>query len=149
MASTTLSATATPPHEAAVVTGTGQGRSRQHVVLAVLFTGTAMLEASLLFVVQPLVAKLLLPSYGGSATVWSTSSLFFQVVLLLAYVYAHWSTKVLGPRWQPRMHFLVLCVPLAALPLALPAEVAPGDSDPVVWLLRALVLCVGLPFAVL
>ena len=108
-----------------------------------------MLGASLLFAVEPLVAKLLLPDYGGSATVWSTSSLFFQIVLLMAYLYAHWSTRLLGPRWQPRVHFLVLCVPLAALPLALPAQAGPGESNPVWWLLRALVLCVGLPFAVL
>ncbi len=128
---------------------TGQQKPGRNQWLAALFTVTAMLGASLLFAVEPLVAKLLLPDYGGSATVWSTSSLFFQIVLLMAYLYAHWSTKLLGPRWQPRVHFLVLCIPLLALPLALPGHAGPGESHPIWWLLRALVLCVGLPFAVL
>lgn len=98
---------------------------------------------------QPLVAKLLLPSYGGSATVWSTSSLFFQVLLLLAYAYAHWSTSRFGAVWQPRAHLVVLLLPLVALPLAIPADAAPSaDSSPVLWLLRTLVLVIGLPFAV-
>ena len=141
--------TGTRSHGPPVEVGTPQHRARRLSWLAVLFTATAMLGASLLFAVEPLVAKLLLPDYGGSATVWSTSSLFFQIVLLMAYLYAHWSTKLLGPRWQPRVHFLVLCVPLAALPLALPGQAGPGESNPIWWLLRALVLCVGLPFAVL
>jgi hypothetical protein len=118
--------------------------------LAVLFGVTAFLGAGLLFVVQPLVAKLLLPAYGGSATVWSTASLFFQVLLLLGYLYTHWSTSRLGPRRQPWWHLGVLVLPLLALPLALPADAAPdGGSSPVLWLLRTLALMVGLPFVVL
>jgi len=116
---------------------------------AALFGTTAFVGAGLLFVVQPLVAKLILPSYGGSATVWSTSSLFFQVLLLTAYGYAHWSTSRLGARWQPKAHLVVLLLPLVALPLAIPADVAPSeDVSPVLWLLRTLVLVIGLPFAV-
>lgn len=118
--------------------------------IAVLFACTTMLGASLLFMVQPLAAKLILPSYGGSATVWSTSSLLFQLLLLLGYVYAHVSTRRLGARWQPRAHLLLLALPLFALPLALPAEsVPPSDASPVLWLLRTLLLMVGLPFVVL
>lgn len=116
---------------------------------AALFGTTAFVGASLLFVVQPLVAKLILPSYGGSATVWSTSSLFFQVLLLMAYGYAHWSTSRLGARWQPKAHLVVLLLPLVALPLAIPADAAPSEgASPVLWLLRTLVLVIGLPFAV-
>ena len=70
--------------------------------MVALFTVTTFTGASLLFVVQPLVTKLVLPSYGGSATVWSTSSLFFQVLLLVAYLYAHLSARWFGTRWQPR-----------------------------------------------
>ncbi|WP_374456601.1 spermidine synthase [Nocardioides sp.] len=118
--------------------------------IAVLFACTTFLGASLLFMIQPLAAKLILPSYGGSATVWSTSSLLFQLLLLLGYVYAHVSTRRLGARWQPRAHLLLLALPLLALPLALPAEAAPpSDASPVLWLLRTLLLMVGLPFAVL
>ena len=118
--------------------------------IAVLFTVTALVGASLLFVVQPLVAKMILPSFGGSATVWSTSSLFFQVLLLAGYLYTHWSTRRLGPRWQPRMHWVVLLLPLVALPLALPSQAAPpADASPTLWLLRVLAVMIGLPFLVL
>ena len=119
------------------------------VWIAVLFACTTFLGSSLLFMIQPLAAKLVLPSFGGSATVWSTSSLLFQVLLLVGYVYAHVSTQRLGARWQPRAHVLLLALPLLALPIALPAQAAPEvGSSPVLWLLRTLLLMVGLPFAV-
>ena len=117
-------------------------------LLPILFTLTAFTGAGLLFVVQPMVARLLLPSYGGSATVWSTSSLFFQVLLLLGYLYTHLSTQRLGRPWQPRLHVLVLLLPVVALPVALPTDAAPGDQSPAIWLLRTLVLMIGLPFVV-
>lgn len=129
---------------------TDVGPGRRGPAVAVLFASTSFLGAGLLFMVQPLAAKLVLPSFGGSATVWSTSSLLFQVLLLLGYVYAHVSTRRLGARWQPRAHLLLLALPLLALPIALPAQAAPpADGSPVLWLLRTLVLLVGLPFAVL
>ncbi|WP_416953109.1 spermidine synthase [Nocardioides sp. T5] len=118
--------------------------------IAVLFAATSLLGAALMFMVQPLAAKLILPSFGGSATVWSTSSLFFQVLLLVGYVYAHISSRRLGAWWQPRMHVLVLLVPLLFLPVTLPLDAAPAaDSSPVLWLLRTLILMVGVPFVVL
>ena len=118
--------------------------------LAVLFACTTFLGAALLFMIQPLAARLILPSFGGSATVWSTSSLFFQVLLLAGYVYAHVATRRLGARWQPRAHVLVLVAPLLVLPLALPSDAAPGaDASPVLWLLRTLAVMVGLPYLVL
>lgn len=117
--------------------------------VTVLFALTSLIGAGLLFVVQPMVAKLLLPSYGGSATVWSTSSLFFQVLLLVAYWYVHASTTRFGARWQPGLHLPLLVLPLLFLPLALPADAAPAaDSSPALWLLRTLALLIGLPFAV-
>lgn len=125
--------------------------ARRHAsgLQTVLFAAAAFVGAGLLFVVQPLVARLLLPAYGGSATVWSTSSLFFQVLLLLAYGYSHYATRRLGRRWQPKVHLVVLLLPLAALPLAIPVDASPsGDSSPVLWLLRTLLLVIGLPFAV-
>lgn len=118
--------------------------------IAVLFACTSLLGAALLFMVQPLAAKLLLPSFGGSATVWSTSSLFFQVLLLLGYVYAHISTKRLGAWWQPRAHVVFLLLPLLVLPVALPLDAAPSaDASPTFWLLRTLTLMIGVPFLVL
>ena len=118
--------------------------------LVVLFTTTAFIGAGLLFVVQPMIARLVLPSYGGSATVWSTSSLFFQVLLLLGYVYTHATTRRLGTRWQPPVHLLVLLAPLVVLPIALPANAAPPvDTSPILWLLRVLAVMIGLPFLVI
>ena len=114
-----------------------------------LFTITAFLGAALLFLVEPLVAKLLLPSFGGSATGWSTCTLFFQTLLLLAYGYCHWSTSRLRRPWQPRAHLLVLLLPVLVLPLAVPADAAPPDGAmPAVWLIRTLALLVGLPFVI-
>jgi SAM-dependent methyltransferase len=119
------------------------------VATPLLFTLTALVGAALLFVVQPMIARLLLPSYGGSATVWSTSSLFFQMLLLLGYLYTHATTRRLGSKWQPPLHILVLVAPLVVLPVALPADAVPAvDSSPVLWLLRSLALMIGLPFLV-
>lgn len=116
----------------------------------ILFASAAFIGAGLLFVVQPLVARLVLPSYGGSSTVWSTSSLFFQVLLLVGYAYTHASTSRAGRTWQPRLHVLVLLIPLVVLPVALPADAVPSAaSSPVLWLLRTLTLMIGLPFLVL
>ncbi len=123
---------------------------RRGVGVAVLFTATAFFGAALLFMIQPMAAKLLLPSYGGSATVWSTSSLFFQLLLLLGYGYSHVTTRRLGARRQPLVHVAVLLVPLLTLPLALPGDPTPGEEhQPVLWLLRTLFLMVGLPYLVL
>ena len=120
------------------------------LVLPTLFTLTAFTGASLLFVVQPMVARLLLPSYGGSATVWSTSSLFFQVLLLLGYLYTHWITNSrLGA--SPGSHGCTCwCCSCrwSALPIALPVDAAPVDSSPALWLLRTLAVMIGLPFVV-
>jgi SAM-dependent methyltransferase len=117
--------------------------------VTVLYTGTAFLGAALLFLVEPLVAKLLLPSFGGSATVWSTCTLFFQVLLLAAYGYCHLSTSRLSRSRQPRWHLALLLLPLAALPLTVPTDAAPpADAMPVLWLLKVLAVLVGLPFVV-
>ena len=130
--------------------GPARARTRGDVVLVLVFTLTAFAGAGLLFVVQPMVARLVLPSFGGSATVWSTSSLFFQVLLLLGYSYSHATTRRLGPVWQPPVHVLVLLAPLVVLPIALPPDAAPSaTASPVLWLLRILLVMIGLPFLVI
>lgn len=115
----------------------------------VVFATTSLFGAALLFVIQPMVARLVLPQFGGSSTVWSTSSLFFQVLLLVGYLYTHVSTQRLGNRRQPLLHFGLLLLPLVALPVALPDALMPDDGSPVWWLLRTLLLTIGLPFAVI
>ncbi len=116
-------------------------------VVPVLFGVTAFLSASLLFVVEPMVAKWLLPRFGGTPAVWNTSMVFFQAVLLLGYLYVHVSASILRARRQTVLHATVLGLALFALPLALPAS----DNlrlvqHPIMSLLGMLLAGVGLPF---
>src|SRR5579871_6349991 len=88
------------------------------IYLKMLFyTLTIFLSAFLLFEVQPIIAKTILPWFGGTSAVWSTCMLFFQLVLLLGYLYAHWLHRWLAPRKQALAHIAVLAVSLAALPI--------------------------------
>ena len=98
-------------------------------VATLLFAGAAFFGAGMLFLVQPMIARLLLPSYGGSATVWSTASLFFQMVLLLGYLYTDRVTA-LGPRRLRWVHVVVLLTPVLVLPLALPSNATPPRTSP-------------------
>lgn len=103
--------------------------------------------AALLFVVEPMVAKMLLPSFGGTPAVWAVSLVFFQAVLLAGYAFAHVSFRLLPVRRQALAQLALLLLPFLLLPIALPADAAPGErSDPSLWLLWILVLMVGLPF---
>src|SRR5438552_139663 len=83
-----------------------------------LYSATIFLGAGLLFVVQPMVGKMVLPLLGGTPAVWSTCMVFFQAALLLGYAYAHASTAWLGARRQAVLHVAVLALPLAMLALA-------------------------------
>ena len=130
--------------EAELPTISKVARARPALGLPILFSTTAFMGAALLFLVEPLVAKLLLPSYGGAATV-ATSTMFFQVVLLGAYLLVH-TTSRLGRRRQPAAQLPLVLLALVVLPLALPADAAPDGGWPIVWLLRTLALMVGLPF---
>jgi predicted membrane-bound spermidine synthase len=114
----------------------------------VVFTATLFLSAALLFAVQPMVAKMILPLLGGAPATWITSMLFFQSALLAGYAYAHWSTRWLRPRPQTPVHAGLLALSLLALPVALPRGWAPTSAHPVAWLLLVLVVTVGLPFFV-
>jgi hypothetical protein len=118
--------------------------------LAVLFTLTILLSALLLFFVQPLYTRMVLPQIGGAAAVWTTAMLFFQAVLILGYAYAHLSSRHLAPRVQLVLHVGLLILALAFLPLAIPHDLSYDATRPVIsqtlWLYA---LGVGLPFAVL
>lgn len=96
--------------------------------IAVLYTVTAFTGAALLFLVEPMAARMLLPSYGGAASVWATCTLFFQVVLLLGYVFVHLTSR-LGPRGQPLTLAPLLLLPLLVLPLALPSDATPDRKS--------------------
>ncbi|MFB3854082.1 MAG: fused MFS/spermidine synthase [Vicinamibacterales bacterium] len=115
--------------------------------MVLLYSATLFLSAALLFLVQPMFAKMLLPLAGGTPAVWNTCMLFFQAALLSGYAWAHGSAHWLGLRRQMRVQLGLLAAPLALLPLAVPAGSAPAQHDnPIPWLLLLLVSSVGLPF---
>lgn len=116
-------------------------------MLLALFTLSIFLSAALLFMVQPMAGKILLPLLGGSPAVWNTCMVFFQGALLAGYGYSHLLTTRLSPRRQAMVHGVLLALAAATLPM--PVDVGdPGGSDPVGWLLATLSLTVGLPFFV-
>src|ERR1051326_839169 len=82
-----------------------------------LYALTILVSAFLLFQVQPVIAKIILPWFGGSAAVWTTCLLFFQIVLLLGYLYAHAVVRYLKPRVQMVVHAVLLLASAAALPI--------------------------------
>jgi hypothetical protein len=101
----------------------------------------------LLFFVQPMYGRLLLPRLGGAPAVWATSMVFFQVCLLAGYAYAHALGQWIPARLQPAVHALVLFSALFSLPLTPPhGSPPPGSAFPFGWLLGELSLRVALPF---
>ncbi len=115
-----------------------------------LFSLAALTSAFLLFWVEPLFAKLVLPLLGGSPAVWNTCLMFFQAMLLLGYLYAHVSSRYLDARRQTLMHVGLVALALLSLPVAIPAGWTPPASGNVIpWLLRLLAIAVGVPFFVL
>ena len=130
-----------------VVTRTTIVRSNVLAGTVALFAVTMFAGASLLFLVQPMFAKLALPRLGGSPSVWNTCVLFFQATLLLGYLDAHFSTRWLGVRRQVYLHLLLLIVPFVALPLTM-GDGQPSSASPIWRLLGTMTLSVGLPFFV-
>ncbi len=125
-------------------------RGAGHYAIPLLFGLTLFVSATLLFSLQPMVGKMLLPRLGGTPAVWNTCMVFFQALLLVGYAYAHGSCAWLGVRRQAAVHLAVLLLPAAVLPIALaPGQNPPADANPVPWLLWQLLLGVGAPFALL
>lgn len=116
----------------------------------VLHAATIFLSALLLFLVQPLIAKQILPWFGGAASVWTTCLLFFQTVLLAGYGYAHASTRFLKPRHQVQLHAALLLCSLLFLPIVVsPSWKPPDPSAPVLRILGMLGASIGLPYLLL
>jgi hypothetical protein len=113
-----------------------------------LFAATTFVASSLLFLVQPMFAKMVLPRLGGSPAVWNTCILFFQTMLLVGYGYAHLSTAWLGTALHARLHWFLMLVPLTLLPLTIGTSEPPAAANPVWWLLQVLAARVGLPFLI-
>jgi SAM-dependent methyltransferase/multisubunit Na+/H+ antiporter MnhB subunit len=111
---------------------------------------TIFLSAFLLFQVQPMIGKMILPWFGGSASVWTTCMLFFQMVLLLGYLYSHWVVRFLTPARQSLLHGALLLLSLASLPIGPGDDWKPqGDENPTLRILGLLAASIGLPYFVL
>jgi hypothetical protein len=115
-----------------------------------LYAGTIFLGAFLLFLVQPIMAKQILPWFGGSAAVWATCMVFFQSMLLAGYAYADWTTRRMKPDSQVRLHFVLLAASLMLLPIIPDAAWKPlGEENPSIRILGLLSLSIGLPYLML
>jgi len=115
-----------------------------------LFASTILLSAFLLFLVQPIIAKQILPWFGGTSAVWTTCLVFFQVLLLAGYTYAHVITRRLAPRQQARLHIALLLASLVFLPIVPSVALKPvADSDAALRILWLLTATIGLPYFLL
>lgn len=115
-----------------------------------LYALTILVSAFLLFQVQPVIAKIILPWFGGSAAVWTTCLLFFQMELLLGYFYAHAVVRYLKPRVQTQLHLALLLISVATATIYPRAAWQPaGGEEPTFAILKLLVLTVGLPYFLL
>ena len=114
------------------------------------YAATIFLSSFLLFLVQPLIARLILPWFGGTAAVWTTCMLFFQSLLLAGYAYAHVANAMLNPRRQAIVHTVLLGLALATLPIAPSDSWKPlGTEEPISYILLVLTVTVGLPYLLL
>jgi spermidine synthase len=113
----------------------------------IVFSVAILISSFLLFLVQPMVGRMLLPSLGGTPSVWNTCVVFFQAVLLLGYGYAHFAAHRMNPRTHVLIHLGLLGIVCLMLPISLLHDwMVPTETNPLGWLLGQLVLCVGLPF---
>ena len=127
--------------------------------MLLLFALTLLTSATLMFWIEPMFAKMVLPLLGGAPMVWNTCMVFYQAILLAGYVYAHFTTKAWGTHKQAKIHLLGLCtvgmvVVLATawfiLPVRPESTFGPrGGADPILWLLPFMLLTIGFPMFVL
>jgi hypothetical protein len=116
-----------------------------------LYGSTVFLGAFLLFLVEPMAAKQLLPVLGGSSAVWLTCLVFFQVTLLLGYLYAHWITRCQASSWRQHVYLVTLgaAVVVLAAQRVFPATLSPSSDHPVAAIFSTLAYTIGLPFLLL
>ena len=118
--------------------------------LAFVYAATIFVSAFLLFQIQPMISKAILPWFGGTPAVWTICLLFFQTLLFTGYAYAHFTTAWLRPGKQAMLHILVIIVALAFLNVLPDARWQPrGDADPTRAILVILAVTIGLPYFVL
>jgi spermidine synthase len=125
--------------------------SRANPWEAWLYAATIFLSSFLLFQVQPIIAKMILPWFGGSSAVWSTCMVFFQIALLLGYLYAHWLHDMPNRRLQAIVHILLLGFAVLVLPIIPNPSWKPAGTDgsPSLRILGLLAVTIGLPYLAL
>lgn len=117
--------------------------------MLIVFTVTIFISAFLVFLIQPMFARMALPLLGGAPAVWNTALVFYQAVLLGGYAYAHASTYRAKVRRQSGLHLVLMFLPFLVLPIGLPAGWnPPTQADPTLWFLGLMAVAVGLPFFV-
>src|SRR6195952_2582821 len=120
--------------------------SRNRLIL-IVYTMAIFTSALLLFSVQPLFTKMVLPRLGGSPAVWSVAMVFFQSLLLAGYAYAHFLTQIRNRIISVAIHLVLLVVALLTLPLSISnGWGTPPTSGYAFWLLGLFVVSIGLPF---
>src|SRR5262245_55086752 len=117
--------------------------------IILLFAPTIFLSAFLLFVCEPMVGKMMLPLLGGAASVWITCLLFFQLMLLSGYAYAHALERYANVRTQMLVHAVLMLTAVFFVPIQLATRPdASASAHPTLWLLGMLIRSVGVPFCV-
>lgn len=116
---------------------------------AALFAAAIFLSSSLLFLIEPIAGKRLLPLLGGSAAVWTACLVFFQSALLLGYFTAHWFVTRAGPRRQATLYVTLLALSLVQLVLGISLTLRANPGHPITSVLWLLTLLIGLPFVTL
>jgi hypothetical protein len=127
--------------------GPTPGATTARLLLLATFAAAIILSAALVFLVQPMFTKMVLPRFGGAPSVWSVAIVFFQAALLAGYAYAHWLTRYAGGRASVVIHLGVMI----AAALALPPSIAAGWGRPppaaeALWLIGLFTVSIGLPF---
>src|SRR5580765_5128915 len=97
-----------------------------------LFLATVVFGSFLLFLTQPMIARMALPRLGGAPAVWNSAMLVYQALLLVGYAYAHWIARA-APRVQAAIHLTAFALAALALPIGLVASALPADANPILW----------------
>jgi hypothetical protein len=124
-----------------------QRATSARLLLLTTFIAAIVLSASLLFMVQPMFTKMVLPRFGGAPSVWSVAIVFFQSALLVGYAYAHWLTRYAPGRPSIAVHLTVTILAMVALPLSIDAGWdRPPQAGQMLWLIGLFTVSIGLPF---
>src|SRR5262245_5562233 len=125
---------------------TAPGAASRRALLRAAFTAAIFVSAALLFAVQPMFTKMVLPRFGGAPSVWSVAIVFFQAALLAGYAYAHWLTRYAGGRVSVLVHLAVTIAAAFALPLSIAAGWdRPPEAAQALWLIGLFTASIGLP----